>query len=222
MRYGFFHGIDGDPAALAAALELLADCDEIVCLGGLLGAAGAVDEALLQRLEGVVCIAGPAERRRARDGRLPAPVRERLRGLPEGTVVGGIAVLCQPAPARGRTEAQALGGAPRLVAPLAVAAAGSTRLWRAAGGLARVEEIAGAAQLQLAGERVRLDLGPARGADGAVRVAVIDRAAGRLEVRCGGAAAAPVPLGPQQQERRRPPARRRRVAGEERQLLLAV
>ncbi len=221
MRYGFFHGIDGDPAVLAAALELLADCDRIVCLGRLVGAPGPGDAAALAQLDRADCLLGQGERQRAKDASLPAELRARLKALPEATVIDGIAVLGhQRQPPATRREVQATGGAPRLVAPLAVAAGeGATRLWRATGGLSRVEELAGPVCIGLGGERLRLDLAPARGADGVVRVAVIDRETGTLKVRerALGQRQAPAP----RQTRARRPARQRRLA-EEQQLLLAV
>lgn len=221
MRYGFFHGVEGDPAALEAALALLADCDRIVCLGGLLGGEGPVDGCVVARLDRLICLGGPAERRRARDAALPAAVRERLRALPDATVVDGIAVM-QPPRRRGRGQAPvAPDGMPRLVAPLAVfASAGGTRLWRAAGGLGRVEALEPGARAALGRERVRLDLGPARREGGGVQVAVIDRAMGVVELRTGRARArvlpAPLPL-----PRRRPALRRRQPVAEG-QLRLAV
>ncbi len=209
MRYGFFHGTEGDPTVLAAALELLADCDQIVCLGGLVGAPAPGDAAALTRLDSLMCLSGPEERKRARDASLPAEVRARLHALPPAAVVGGIAVLGHVAPApSSRREAQAVGGAPRLVAPLAVAAGhGTTQLWRATGGLCRVEELGGPVCVPLAGERLRLDLAPARGADGVVRVAVIDREAGTIKLRERALGARPAARPP-----RRAPVRRRRVS----------
>jgi hypothetical protein len=217
MRYGFFHGTEGDATALAAALELLADCDRIVCLGGLVGAPGPGDAAALAQLESVVCLAGPEERKRARDASLPAEVRARLHALPPASVVDGIAALGHTAPApASRREAQAVGGAPRLVAPLAVTAgSGATQLWRATGGLCRVEELGPGARVGLAGERIRLDLAPARRADGVVRVAVIDRQGGTVELREKALGARPAA-----RPAKRAPVRRRRVF--EAQQLLAV
>jgi len=219
MRYGFFHGTEGDPTVLAAALELLADCDRIVCLGGLLGGPGAGDAAALAQLDALVCLSGDGERRRARDAALPAEVRARLHALPMASVVDGIAVLGRAAPApASRREVQAAGGAPRLVAPLAVAAgSGATQLWRATGGLCRVEELGGPVRLALGGERLRLDLAPARSADGVVRVAVIDRETGTLKLRERALGTRPAPL---VRPPRRTPVRRRRVP--EGQQLLAV
>lgn len=226
MRYGFFHGVDGDVAALEAALQVLGDCDRIFCLGGLLGQKGPVEVEVLEALESIEVLSGAAERRRASDRGLPEAVRERLRGLREGAVVDGIAVVPLPrrkAPAR---ERQALGGAPRLVAPVAVmASAEGARLWRAAGGLARVQTLEGACQLPVGPERIRLDLGPVRSPEGGLQVAVIDTAAGTLELRTGtrqekaSPVAVPVPASPAVVRR---PSRRRRRVGEERQLLLAV
>jgi hypothetical protein len=211
MRIGIFHGIDGDAAALGRALELTRDCDRVVSLGDLLGGTAEQDLACLARVaedERVLVLAGKGERRRAADPHLPDELRSRLRALPPAAVESGVAligsVIAESAPA-----SRALGGAPRLVAPIEVAGTGQgMHVWRAAaGGLARVSELAGSVPLRSRNERLRIDVGAA-GARGTCIVLDFER--GTLELR--GVAS------------KRPP-RRRRPAGKEgqpRQQLLAV
>lgn len=165
MRIGLFHGIGGDAAALAAVLALTRDCERVVSLGDLLGGTEEQDLACLARVAGderVLVLAGAGERRRAADAHLPDELRLRLRALAPAAVESGVAligsVIAESAPAT-----RALGGAPRLVAPLEVAGTGAgMRLWRAAaGGLARVSELSGSVPLRGEGERLRIDVGAA-------------------------------------------------------------
>lgn len=165
MRIGLFHGIGGDAAALAAVLQATKDCERLVSLGDLLGGTEEEDLACLARAFGderVLVLAGRGERKRAADPHLPDELRARLRALPPAAVESGVAligsVIAESAPAT-----RALGGAPRLVAPIEVAGTGAgMRLWRAAaGGLARVSELAGTVPLRGEGERLRIDVGAA-------------------------------------------------------------
>lgn len=185
MRYGFFHGTEGDAALRETALQLLADCDRIVCLGDLFAERGPVHPGCIEAFGRLECLQGPGEKRRSRDPSLPPSLRDALGRLPIATVIDGIALI-----GRGmrrqqtRHEARALGGAPRLVAPLTVAAGeGATRLWRASGGLCRVEELAGPVRIRLGAERLRVDLAPSHPGAGLVQVVAIDREAKILQVR---------------------------------------
>lgn len=185
MRYGFFYGIGGDLGALERVLARLRDCDRIVSIGDLLG--GAEDREVWERFEALgprgIVLSGPGERSRAKDRSLPADVRIRLRDLPSSTVEDGIAILGMPAAAAsGRREIAATGGAPRLVAPLTITAHPcETRLWRSAGGLARVSEPQPDTDLSLNGERLWLELG--RTAAGKPACAVVDPDRGVVALR---------------------------------------
>jgi len=219
MRYGFFYGIGGDLGALERVLGRLRDCDRIVSIGDLLG--GAQDREVWERFEAMgakgIALSGPGERSRAKDRSLPPGVRIRLRDLPPSTVEDGIAILGVPAPAAsGRREIAATGGAPRLVAPLTITAhPGETRLWRSAGGLARVSEPCPDEELSLDGERLWIELG--RTAAGKPACAVVDPDRGVVTLRdptvqTEAIVGSVVP---------RPRSRRRRVV-DARQCLLAV
>lgn len=221
MRYGFFYGVDGDPKALEAALELLADCDRVISLGDLVGQRGGEGDPCLGWMEGVggdprfVFLAGKNERQLGRRETLPASLRHRLKGLPSIEILDGLALV------GGAHGCQTKGAEPPLVAPLTLAAgpAGS-RLWRASGGLSRVEEVTAPASFPVGGQKMRLDVGKALqgGSEGGrAQVVVVDREAGILEWRSGAAAKAPAQ--PEVQPRRRP-ARSRRI--HEGQQLLAV
>src|SRR5690348_6198956 len=123
VKLGFFEGISGDGAALAAVLELAADCDRLVSLGDLVGGSDEADAACLARVASnarVLLLAGPGERRRAHDPRFPDALREQLRAMPPAAVEAGVALIgscLAPAAPASRT----LGGAPHLVAPIEVA-----------------------------------------------------------------------------------------------------
>lgn len=217
MRIGFFYGISGDAAALAAAFELLEDCDRIVSLGDLVSEPGAGDAACLAPLaaEGgkLLLLGGRGEQGRSHDRSLPEELRTRLKALPTVSVEQGIALL-GGANVAANARRSGAGDEPKLVAPLTVAASpAGTRVWRAAGGLARVEALAGPVCLPLGAERLRLDLGPAVDGSGLVQVAVIDREAGILKLRekrirgaAAPAAGAAVQRAPRKPARRRAPA----------------
>lgn len=218
MRYGFVFGIGGDAKALERALVTLRDCDRIVSLGNLLG--GDEDLAVWERFEALgargVALAGAGERRRAKDPSFPKELRGRLRGLSSCTLEDGIAILGEPpAPPAGRRESIATGGAPRLVAPLTVTAHGSdSRLWRSAGGLARVSEPPTGATVALGAERFWLQLG--RTAAGKPACAVVDLDRATLHLRDPAEAPAFTPAREPQPKVRR--ARRQ----DDRQMQLAV
>jgi len=220
MRYGFFFGLEGDRTALSSVLERLAGCDRIVSLGNLVGGGAKGDltcwTAFAQLGPRALALGGSGERRLAQAPWIPPALRRELRALEPAALEGGVAILgggvaAQPRAARERV---ALGGAPRLVAPITVAAhQGETRLWRAAGGdLARSVEVEAGMEIPLGDELLRLELG--RSCDGQPICAVVDLGARRLELHpVTRVAAAP-------RERRRPRPSTRRV--DERQCLLAV
>ncbi len=189
MRYGFFNGIGGDLAALRDGLALFAGCDRIVSLGDLMGGSAEGDLACWREMETLgpkaLVLGGAGERLRSRDRSIPEEVRSELRGLLAATVEEGIAILGSPAAARAgsRAEFAALGGAPRLVAPITISShSGDTRLWRASGGLARVVEVEAGASLPLprGAEQLWLELGRKTG-DRPV-YAIIDLHHRRLEL----------------------------------------
>lgn len=189
MKYGFFYGVAGDRIALESALELVADCDRVVSLGDLVGPCRDGADPCLSWMLGAgsnprfVFLAGRNERQLGRSEALPAPLRHGLKALPTIEILDGIALV------GGAHSAPSKGGEPPMVAPLTVAAglAGS-RLWRAAGGLARVEQVLAPASFPLTGPKLRLDVGgpssgPERETGPRVQVAVVDRSAGTLEWR---------------------------------------
>ncbi|HWV39628.1 MAG TPA: hypothetical protein VN033_14260 [Vulgatibacter sp.] len=203
MRYGFFYGIGGELGALERVLARLRDCDRIVSLGDLWG--GAEDREAWERFEALgergIALSGPGERARAKDRSIPLDLRLRLRALPSSTVEDGIAILGPPAPTTpGRRELAATGGAPRLVAPLTIGAhPGATRLWRSAGGLARVSEPSPDATLPLGGERLWLELGRRP----ACAVVDLDRGVLMLRDPSAPAEALAAPAAPRLRSRRR-------------------
>ncbi|AKU93238.1 hypothetical protein [Vulgatibacter incomptus] len=218
MRYGFFFGVGGELSALGGVLELLADCDRIISLGDLVGGSLEGDRACWERFasggDRCLTLAGAGEKRRARDPSLDPAFRHELRGLSGATLEGGVAVLGSFSVQNARFADDG----PRLVAPLAVVGhGGPSRLWRSAGGLARVEEIGAGAYVRLRQDRLRLELGRARQEDGRLRVAVIDDATGHLELRESRA-----PSMERQAEVLAPKRRLRRRKVDPRQYLLAV
>lgn len=222
MRYGFFCGVEGEQELLSAALLTLADCDRIVSLGNLVGGSSVGDlgcwEAFRALGERGILVGGEGERRFAKARGLPPSLRQQLRALAPSRLEEGVAFLGEEPrePARSRREAHALGGAPRLIAPLAIAAdSRGSKLWRERGGMVRVVEFTEGERISIGSGRLRLEIGTLKSAR--AHCAVIDLEARALEFRlllAGGRTSPPIRRAPRRSVRRR--------AVDERQCLLAV